>query len=238
MRFAIVDDEPIILKQIPKLIKQFASDANIDTDCFQSAAEFLNRYSSQSYDALFLDIDMPEMSGFKLAEHLRRNNDDVPIIYITARDDLIIQAFRYKAIGFVRKQYLNKELPFALTSILSEINKENDMIEVTETRAAGGRTHRIEINQIMYIENVRNNVNIYLIGRREIIVRSSITYFMKHKGFEHFTMINSGTIVNLSLIEMTEDKVCFSDGIELYISRRKIKDVRTAYLNNMRKVLI
>ena len=85
MRFAVVDDEPGILKQIPVLIRQFSPDIKIETDTFSSSSEFLNTYTSQKYDALFLDIDMPDMNGFALAEYLRHQSDLVPIVYITAR---------------------------------------------------------------------------------------------------------------------------------------------------------
>lgn len=238
MRFAIIDDELAILKQIPKLIIKYANNNNIENDCFKSASDFFNSRSLNKYDALFLDIDMPVMNGFELAEFLRKNNDEVPIIYITARDDLIIQAFRYKAVGFVRKRFLEKELPFALDTIFSEMAKEDKKISVTEIRANGGRTYELEIRQIMYIESVRNNVNIHLLDSRIIVVRSSLTYFIEHTGFENFALINSGVIVNIPLIEMTEDKVYFDDGTELFVSRRKIQNVRTAYLNNMKKVLI
>lgn len=239
MRFAVVDDEPGILKQIPALIKQFiSSDVSIETDCFQNPTEFLETYSERKFDALFLDIDMPTMNGFELAEHLRNQKDDVPIVYITARDDLIIHAFRYKALGFVRKQYIDNELPFAVSTIMTEIRKSNCMIEVTETRSAGGRSHTISIQQIMYIESIRHNVTIYLTDGRQLAIRSSLTYYTEHEDFEQFVPINSGTIVNLALIELTKDKVRFQNGIELFISRRKIQSVREAYLNYMKKVLI
>lgn len=238
MRFAVVDDEPGILKQIPVLIRQFSPDIKIETDSFSSSSEFLNVYTSQKYDALFLDIDMPDMNGFALAEHLRHQNDLVPIVYITARDDLMIQAFRYKALGFVRKQFIENELPYALSTIINEIRKDDDMIEVTETRAEGGHTYRLKVSMIMYIQSFRHNVAIHMSDGDEVTVRSSLSYFAEQECFRHFIAISAGIIVNLSLIELTEDAVCFSNGETLYISRRRIPSVRTAYLNYIKKVLI
>lgn len=238
MRFAVVDDEPGILKQIPMLIGQFSPNIKIDTDTFSSSSKFLSEYTKSKYDALFLDIDMPDMSGFSLAEHLRHAGDLVPIVYITARDDLIIQAFRYKALGFVRKQFVESELPYALSTIMNEIHKDDDKIEVTETRSQGGRTYNISVNEIMYIENDRHNVTIHMTDKRNITVRSSLSYFTEHDSFKQFAAISSGIIVNLSLIELTEEAVRFSNGEILYISRRKIPSVRAAYLNYIKKVLI
>lgn len=238
MRFAVVDDEPGILKQIPVLIRQFSPDIIIEADTFSNSSDFLNTYTNQNYDALFLDIDMPDINGFALAEHLRNQNDLIPIVYITAKDDLIIQAFRYKALGFVRKQFIEKELPYALSTIMNEIHKDDDMIEVTETRSEGGHTYQLSINNIMYVQSFRHNVTIHMSDGNKITVRSSLSYFSEHKGFKHFIAISTGIIVNLSLVELTEEAVCFSNGEVLYISRRKIPSVRTAYLNYIKKVLI
>ena len=238
MRFAVVDDELGILEQIPALIRQFSPNKRIEIDTFASSSDFLSVYPDQKYDALFLDIDMPDMDGFALAEHVRHQNDLVPIVYITARDDLMTQAFRYKALGFVRKQFMQDELPYALSTILNEIHQGDDMIEVTETRSEGGHTYRLSINSITYIQSFRHNVTIHMIDGTEITVRSSLSYFSEHEGFRHFVAISAGIIVNLSLVELTEDAVCFSNGEMLYISRRKIPSVRTAYLNNIKKVLL
>lgn len=238
MRFAVVDDEPGILKQFPGLIRQFSPDIKIEADTFSSSSEFLSAYISKKYDALFLDIDMPDMNGFALTEHLRHLGDFVPIVYITARDDLMIQAFRYKALGFVRKEFIESELPYALSTIMNEVHKDDEMIEVTETRSQGGHIYNIYVNEIMYIENDRHNVTIHMTDKRKITIRSSLSYFSEHESFKHFVAISTGIIVNLSLIELTEDAVCFPNGETLYISRRKKTSVRTAYLNNIKKVLI
>lgn len=238
MRFAVVDDEPGVLKQIPSLIRQYASDIVLETDTFNSSSEFLNAYTKHKYDALFLDIDMPQMNGFELAEHLRAKNDLVPIVYITARDDLMMRAFRYKTLGFVRKQYIEKELPFALSTVLKELHIDDDSIDVTETRSLGGHTYHISVKEIMYIESDRHNVLIHMTDGHVITERCPLSYYIDHEKFHHFTAISTGIIVNLSLILLSEDAVSFSNGEKLYISRRKIPSVRAAYLNNMEKVLI
>jgi DNA-binding LytR/AlgR family response regulator len=236
--FAVVDDEPGVLKQIPVLIRRILSDQHIETDIFENSSDFLGIYSHKKYDALFLDIDMPDMNGFDLVDHLRKKNDLVPVVYITARDDLMFQAFRYKVLGFVRKQFIENELPYALSTIISVLRTEDDMIEVTEIRSKGGHMHQLSVKEIMYLKNDRHNVDIHLTDGKIITVRSSISYFTEHEKFQHFIAISNGILVNLSLIELTEDAVCFPNGEKLFIARRKLASVRIAYLNNMEKVLI
>ena len=124
MRFAIVDDEPDVPEQIAEMLKNYVPDIQIETNCFHQPSEFLEMYYNCNYDAVFLDIDMPAINGFDLSQQIYEKNNSIPIVYITSRDDLIIHAFRYKPLGFVRKQFIASELPYALTTILKEINQK------------------------------------------------------------------------------------------------------------------
>lgn len=151
------------------------------------------------------------------------------------------QAFRYKALGFVRKQFLEGELPYALSTIMSELHKKDDMddrIEITETRSEGGHTYRLCVNSIMYIQNFRHNVTIHMCDGSAITVRSSLSYFSEHACFRYFAAISAGIIVNLALVELTRDAVCFSSGELLHISRRRISSVRAAYQEYIKEAMI
>lgn len=237
MLFALVDDATEILEQIPPIIKSLLSYYDVKVDCFQNAHRLLDVYKDQKYDALFLDIDMPEINGFDLTSLIKENNPNAHIIYLTGRDDLITNAFRYRPLGFVRKQNIDTELPFAIETILKVLDKEELKITITETRAKGGRTHTILIKQIQYIESCNHSLTIYL-DNQELCIRDSLSHFSDMAEFRDFVAINSGTLVNMAHIELVNDTVKFEDGKTLLISRRKLPDVIKSYLNFTKKVLI
>lgn len=238
MRFAIVDDEEAVLCQIPEMIGALSSHTQIQCDCFSDAQSFLLKYSSQKYDALFLDIDMPEINGFVLTQHLRDCGDSIPIVYITGRDDLITRAFRYKAIGFVRKHSLEKELSYALSTIIAELKKEDKLITVKTILSEGGVKETIRIAEITYLEASRHNIIIHLFSNKTLTTRNLLSAYSDAPGFEHFVLISAGILVNLAHITLRTDKIVFGNGEELLISRRRIKTVREAYLEFRKKVLI
>ncbi len=135
MNAAIVDDEPAFFSQISELLQVIASQNNVNVkiDFFKQADEFYRHYKSEKYDVLFLDIDMPDINGFELTEMLQRQDDNVKIVYITNRDDLVVYAFRYKALGFVRKKHIENELPYAMStlfraSLKTPVQKRENMI--------------------------------------------------------------------------------------------------------------
>ena len=238
MHFAIVDDEDAVLCQIPAMICRLSKHTQIQCDCFSDAQSFLLKYASQKYDALFLDIDMPGINGFDLTQHLRDCGDLIPIVYITGRDDLIIHAFRYKALGFVRKQLLEKELSYALSTVFSELQKEEKLITVKTILSEGGGSETIRISEIAYLESSRHNISIHLLSNKVLTTRNLLSTYSEAPEFEHFVLISAGILVNLAHITLKADRIRFRNGEELLISRRRIKAVREAYLEFRKKVLI
>lgn len=238
MRFAVIDDDEAMLHSIPEHIRKSINNERLEIDCFLSSQAYLKHDPKIFYDALFLDIDMPEMNGFELAAFLRDNGENIPIVYITGRDDLIINAFRYKPIGFVRKLHFDTEMEFAISTIISELQIDRPAITMTEPKSYGGKTHIVYVADITYIENIKHYLSIHFISGRTITVRENISYYANHKDFKNFVYINAGTLVNLAHITVVNDTVIFKDKTILYISRRRVRSVLQAYLKYVRKVLI
>ncbi len=236
MKFAVVDDEPAILEQLPALLRQYAREAEIA--CFQNPTDFLASLSESTYDALFLDIDMPDITGFALAGEIRKNHDEVPIVYITGRDDLMIQAFRYKPIGFVRKQYLESELSFAMSAVFEELQRKTPTIQIIEARSKENKTHVVKISEITYLEHNKHYIEIHLQGGTVMTTREKLSAFTEHPDFKDFVLINAGTFVNLAFVTVIDETVVFEDQTTLFISRRRIPFVLKAYLSYVKKVLI
>ncbi|MBP1564921.1 MAG: response regulator transcription factor [Oscillospiraceae bacterium] len=238
MRFAIVDDDKMILDQIKRLLEKLVKDVDIKIDIFTESSEFMKNYNQNKYDAFLLDIDMPEPNGFKLAEMLRDNNSDVPIIYVTCRDELVINAFRYKPLGFVRKFNMEYELEFALLTLFEQKKKYEPTIKITELRSNGGKEYVVFVTDISYLESENHNLNFHLVNGEVISTRKALSKYSSHEYFSDFILINSGILVNLNHIRISENKVVLPDGKILYISRRKVRAVREAYLKSQRRVLI
>ena len=108
----------------------------------------------------------------------------------------------------------------------------------TEVRAAGGKTHTIKLIEIEYIEAVRNNVYIHLVNGHALTVRSTLADFRERADFSGFVQISSGIIVNLSRMKLSDTSVQLESGLSLPISKRRLTEVRLAYLNYIKGVLI
>lgn len=238
MRFAIVDDMEVTLKILNELILKFTEKFKTEVDCFSSAQSFLEKYTLNKYDALFLDIDMPEITGFRLTDILHENHDNIPIVYVTARDDLITNAFRYKPVGFVRKQHLESEMKFAIETVITEISAMKSCISFTEHKSLGGKTYTVRINDILYMKTSKHYLEISLINGSVISIRDKISNYSDNPDFSDFVMIDTGVLVNLANIKIIDDNAHFPDGQILGISRRRVQKVLQAYIQYSKKVLI
>ena len=90
-----VDDEPRALTDIKRLLETSASVERVATAT--SAKEALVYLSGGRYDALFLDVAMPEIEGMALARLLRRFADPPAVVFLTGHPDAAVEAFEIQA---------------------------------------------------------------------------------------------------------------------------------------------
>ena len=109
---------------------------------------------------------------------------------------------------------------------------------LTEVRSKGGNIKSVSVDSIVYIETHRNDAYVNLLNGEQLVVRKSLSEFLRMPEFDKFVYINSRTIVNLLKIKLQGTNVVLPDEKVLFISRRKMKDVRDAYLKSLRRVLI
>ena len=107
---AIVDDDESVCRAIKRLVRSLGMEA----DTFASGHEFLEvieALPSQKFGCVVLDVQMPGLNGLDVQERLQRSGNRLPIIFITAHDEVNVRerALAAGAVAFVRKPF-NDEL--------------------------------------------------------------------------------------------------------------------------------
>ena len=99
----ICDDDPIIVKQINKLLKNWSKQHNCNflIESKNSGDFALNQ--NYSYDIAFIDIELPGISGLKLAEELKKYNPDIIIIVITSFQSYLDSAMKIRVFRYLSK---------------------------------------------------------------------------------------------------------------------------------------
>lgn len=104
LRIAVVDDEADQRALIAEYLARFCAGAarEIDVDAYCNGFDFLSVFDSR-YDAVFLDIQMPDMNGIQVAEEIRATDQRVKIVFITNLGQYAVQGYAVRAMDFIVK---------------------------------------------------------------------------------------------------------------------------------------
>lgn len=197
----IVDDEPIareILESFIKKVPQF----NLLKTC-GNAMEAFNIISNQEVDLIFLDINMPEVSGLSLAKSI---NKKIKIIFTTAYREYALDGFDLHALDYLLKpisferflQSVNKlfETTKLKTTSLLEKKPTNDYIFVRADR----KMVKISFNEIIYIESLSDYIKIHT---KEKIITTRETISNIETKLPSFNFIRSHRSYIISISKIT-----------------------------------
>ena len=136
MRILVVDDEDNI-REVVKL--------NLELDGYEvvtanNGKKGLQRFLSEHFDLVILDVMMPEIDGFSLAEQIRLNNSEVPIIMLTAKDTPSdrVQGLKRGADDYLTKPFNLEELQLRVQKLINRSIKAHE--NVAEIFSFGGNT--------------------------------------------------------------------------------------------------
>ncbi|WMJ85443.1 LytR/AlgR family response regulator transcription factor [Anaerocolumna sp. MB42-C2] len=224
VQIAVCDDEKIFLEDlVSQIYTQFSEKGNeIHINSFLDGKKLLEASDKIPFDVLFLDIEMPGLSGIEVAEKVRVTNPFVSIIFITNRDDLVFQSIRYKPFRFIRKPWLKEELPEAIEAIINKIKNDN----LYYTVSFNNSTKQIRITDIMYIESYKHDI--YLCTEdNKYRIKSNLHKIEKEFEVYGFIRVHSGYLVNYRYIySIDKTKVILNNKDMVPISRYRLETVK------------
>lgn len=221
----IVDDEPIAREIIATHLNKIKG-ITVVASC-NSAIEAFNVINSNHIDLIFLDINMPEISGISFAKSINKN---IKIIFTTAYRDYAVEGFELKAVDYLLKPISFERLLKAVNTYfevygVSNITKNksltaNDFIFVRSDR----RMIKIDFDAIVYVESYSDYIKIHL-KNETVVTRETISNIEAKLPKQFFIRIHRSFIVSVSNItSYTNDTVIVNDK-ELTISRSYKKEV-------------
>ena len=159
MQIAICDDEVSMVQILEEKIKKLLPDAVIDK--YLSGDELIA--SGSKPDILFLDIQMPGMDGMETAKVLRQDNEDMILIFVTAAEEYVFQAFDVGAFHYLVKPFSDEKLKEVVTKAVHNI-KRSSRLEKDEkyimVQTAGSHI-KIFLRDIVYAEVYNRKVIIH-----------------------------------------------------------------------------
>ena len=159
MRIAICDDEVSMVQILEEKIKKLLPDAVIEK--YLSGEKLIA--SGSKPDVLFLDIQMPGMDGMETAKMLRQDNEDMILIFVTAAEEYVFQAFDVGAFHYLVKPFSDEKLKEVVTKAVHAV-KRSSRLEKDEkyimVQTAGSHI-KIFLRDIVYAEVFNRKVIIH-----------------------------------------------------------------------------
>lgn len=232
MNIAICDDKECDAVAAREAIRNTLNKLNKEAEIeyYLNAKEIQDKLlkKNELIDLLILDIDMPDISGFDLAEKLRANNLKLLIIFLSNHEEFVFKAFEFQPFRYIRKIKLETEMPIAIQSAINVIAANNDLQIALDTDEG---SIRIMMSEILYYETEKRKVAVILKNGKRLIVNKNITEMHKHIQNEKFIMIHRSCVINVDHVRNIHNYAVILDNNEtLIISRPRYKDVKQKIL--------
>lgn len=233
MRIAICDDNQAILRSYKDRIKALFESKHVEVTIFDytKGSELVVDCGEISFDLIFLDIDMPEMSGFDVAEKINDIYEDSIIIFVTNEEQLVYRSLRYSPFRFIRKSYFVAELSEAIVSFLDLYYKRN---KTQVFNCINGDLVAINIKEIMYIESNKHKVTVYL-QKREIVTKAKIGELEENLKDYGFIRVHIGYLINMKYIfSIEKTEIILANQTSVPMSRHRTEQVKTEFQKYIR----
>lgn len=207
-QIAIIDDDLGDLNLISKNIHKQLDLMGIQVHISQYS-ESVKFPITQSFDLIFLDIDMSGKTGFDLAKSYKKYHKEVLIVFITNHKELVYDACNIHPFDFIRKENILLEIPIVIEEAISKLNDLYPII----TFYSNGIAYAINKNDILYCESFNHNTVIHY-NDKSLNLYLQLTDVIKKINSGNFFRVHRSYYVNM-------DKVIKLDGITLSLQNNK-----------------
>ena len=188
---------------------------------FETGEDLLREYP-ENLDMLFLDIQMGELTGMETARKVRKYDDKVEIIFITALWDYIQKGYEVRAFRYLIKPVKFKELQEQVTACVENIlHKRYTYITIKDKN----NVLKIRTEDILFLETFERKVIIHT-NSQDYIVKMSMNKLEKELTNKGFFRCHTSYIVNLIKIEEIKKDYLLINKFTLPVSKHRMKNLK------------
>lgn len=219
IRCIAIDDEPLALQQISSYIEKTPNLELIKS--FSNAVQALTFLHDHAIDLMFVDINMPDLSGMEFVKSL---SDPPKVIFTTAYREYAVEGFQVDAADYLLK-------PISFSAFLQAFEKVRDRYFTNSAQSSSIKSDekflfikmehkiiRIELNRIKFIEGMRDYVRFHLEGEKPIMALLNMKSIEEYLKTDNFMRVHRSYIVNLDKITRIERNRIIFDSTYIPIS--------------------
>lgn len=229
---AICDDEIKTLQNISTRIKNEFSSFNLDVNYFiyNYPEQLVDLLEREKMDVLFLDIDMPKISGMDIGKYILNKSIDILLIFVTNHDALVYESFKYQPFGFIRKSHLEDEISQVVSSAIKRLESKNEILVIK----INNEVIKINMNEILYFEAESNYVNLFT-KNEKYRFRETLGNLQKQLINKGFLRVHKGYLISQKEVFLIKAKeVKLFNGTLIPVGRSFSEDVKKELMKYMR----
>ncbi len=242
----IIDDENRTRDLIAKMINSFGLDIEA-IPAAESVESGIKAIEEHHPDIVFLDIKLPDGTGFDLLKAIPNKNFEV--IFITAHEEFAIKAIKFSALDYILKPVDPEELKAAVMRALDALGskKEESQFEALHLNIQPNQkrrlvlktqesVHIVELDHIIRCEADRNYTSFYLTEGKKILVSKTLKDYETLLSSHNFLRVQQSHLINLDFVSRYDKgnggSVVMKDGSEVPLSPAK-RDIFFKILENL-----
>lgn len=205
----IVEDEPLAMKLLEGYVRQTPF-LSLKASCSSAieAIQYVN--SDPDIDLVFLDIQMPDLSGLDFSKTLKPH---IRIIFTTAFEQYALEGYKVNAVGYLLKPFDYSEFLAAANKAMLQVGQAEEKHQNSQHADSGGfifvkseyRQVKISLDDILYIEGLKDYVKIMLRSQdKPILTLMSLKKFEEELPLSRFMRVHRSFIVALDKIDAIE----------------------------------
>jgi len=201
-----IDDEPLALRLVSDYVSKTPFLELVGA--FDNPLDAIDFLSTQSADLIFVDIQMPDLTGIEFARSL----ENAPkIIFTTAYEKYALEGFKLNAIDYLLKPFSYEEFLKAAQKARKQSELEASVLPTIEANSqflflkSEYKIRRINFNDILYIEGLKDYIKVYTTGEdKPVLSLNSIKSLEQKLPEDQFMRVHRSFIVNLNKIDTIE----------------------------------
>jgi DNA-binding LytR/AlgR family response regulator len=219
-----IDDEPLALQVIQSFCG--GSEKLLLEKTFTRPNEGLDYLNHSDAELVFLDIQMPSLTGLDLARALQR---DVMIIFTTAYDNFALEGFNLNAIDYLLKPFTKERFEIAVDKAIKYKAGAKKLERPYITVRADYSLVKIELSTIKYIEGLDDYIKIHIKDAKTIVTRLTMKGTLEMLPPDMFTRVHRSYIVPTARIKAIKNKSVILEDAELPLGQSFEENVLKAF---------
>jgi len=187
-----VDDEQTQLEDLARLLR--SSPYVEEVECALDGHDALVKVAAAPYDAIFLDVRMPDLDGLELARVLKRFASPPQLVFVSAYDTAAVDAFELRALDYLRKPVSRRRVEESIERVVAALDASNRNADNGQARVQARAPSE---NDMVAVTNARS-------GAIRLIARSTILYAQSHGDFVRIVTDDGRFLLRATLAEIEQ----------------------------------